>query len=407
MMFTTKTHRLRIEPLDTDTPEPPRFFPELPKRRTRKHRLLALGCVLAMLLALCGCGATTAGVPPQEEAAMPEEQLSDGDSTTQEDEHQEVHDEQATNGLENSQATDSLQEEMQDDSAASNNTGVTEEITGLIIMQARTKPVHNDTSVISDSVSLFSFDPATGSTRQIATFSIKPLPEGRTFTWFPSAARMRHWFDAEYTKLCADCNVDSMEDRHAGWIARDGSFFDVTEAVGLGRQSDFDSRVDHESAGITSDGLFVFYEWSKYPHRESSQKVYCVPIDDVRPETLQEVPYDDIIAEFREILPDGRAVCAMDDNCVIADDIKGTNREYLAPGDSRINWCPVLSPDSTQVAFLSRPKIGDEAADIYIVPVGGDSPVRVAEHNSFTMASQPMTVSAYLRGGDSVLIDWR
>lgn len=64
----------------------------------------------------------------------------------------------------------------------------------------------------------------------------------------------------------------------------------------------------------------------------------------------------------------------------IVDTAAQTEIAYI-PGHSRDNWNGVLSPNGTQIAFMSEPKSGiDIQTDIYIVPAGGGNPAKVEGH---------------------------
>lgn len=288
-------------------------------------------------------------------------------------------------------------------------------IEGLILMQAETTTpttLSGYSYIISTSISILCFDPATGATRTISTFPLNKMPSGATLSGFATRNGwngITFWFDQDYTKIAVKYQIDANGDQHAGWIDQNGSFFDVTEAVGMARKSEFDGRVDQEPMGFTKDGMFVIKDYgSELSHRPKNTKVYSVPIDDIRPETVIEgSTFETVGGSYytTDQLDDGRFLAVKDEACyVVSPD--GTGR-LLASTESRKSWSAVASPDGTQAAFISKPKVGEEAPDIFIVPIDGGDPVRAANHDSFSFKMGLYQMSMMQYGGNTELVGWR
>ena len=76
------------------------------------------------------------------------------------------------------------------------------------------------------------------------------------------------------------------------------------------------------------------------------------------------------------------------------------------PGTSRMSWNGVLSPDGSQVAFMSRPKNGTEI-DIYTMPLGGGDPVKVST-DGFSLSYWKECENGYDYDGQvTMLVGWR
>ena len=176
----------------------------------------------------------------------------------------------------------------------------------------------------------------------------------------------------------------------------------------MARKGDFDPKVDQEAVGITEDGLFVFNVWSgEYPRKSTTRETYYVPINNVRPESIQEgqpfnITKSGIILEQME---DGRFVTTVKDTCMVVDDVECNNGEKFIPDSNRENWSPFVSPNGQQIAFMSRIPHASEPADIFITATENGSPVRIPQHD-FVVANFVGTTTI-LQGGDSVLLDWR
>ncbi len=294
-----------------------------------------------------------------------------------------------------------------------------EEISGLIVMTASRNALAKTGKCI-----VSSFDPESGEMKEINTFKLQDGSD-YSYTWLESAYRGLCQFDDTYSKMSTLKFFGGTADMHAGWLLPDGTFFDVTKALGWERKSDFAEVVRNTPHGFTSNGLFVFSVDN--PKNIAESTWYSVPINDVKESNVQE--YKDIIyrdqpvmdyTEFRQLISHyGSFSSWLNDSCCLLT----TNRSYPSsiifnikdktsveyiPGDSRNNWNGQSSPDGTQIAFVSEPRNGAEQPDIFIVPAAGGEPVRVASHD-FVMSKNN---SAFASGSLSysncaLLIDWR
>ena len=280
-------------------------------------------------------------------------------------------------------------------------------------------------------------DPTTGEQETLAFFDAyaltdseagytfdfkKPSPSG---VWTVCYASYRDMFSSDYSKIATQKVFAGNRESHAGWIDEDGNFFDVTEALGLQSQSDFDDPKQYAPVGFTEDGLFVYIDRSEIP---SGPLFYSVPVDDVRPENIQEMPWEsrylhkdpDIWGWMKEDYPPTDwidethflADCEMVKDfatltvSVIVDTETEEAVEYV-PGSSRHSWSGVMSPDGTQIAFMSAPINGDEPSDLFVTSIDGGDPVRVP--NSLPASANddgfPQTEVGGL-GTCVTLIDW-
>lgn len=93
----------------------------------------------------------------------------------------------------------------------------------------------------------------------------------------------------------------------------------------------------------------------------------------------------------------------------IYDKNSGKVTSYI-PGESRSNWSGVVSPDGSQIAFLSAPVSGTGSASLYVTGIDGGDPVKLVDglasgrdDNSSRMCTRPG------QGANSlcVLLEWR
>lgn len=293
-----------------------------------------------------------------------------------------------------------------------------DEISGLIIANISL----GLTTTNSSTCEILSFDPVSGATKTISNFQIQGSSEyAYMFAVSDGYFSGSYHFNESYTKMAVNKIVFANSETHAGWVTNDGTFFDVTEAVGMASQSSFSDAVKHQSLGFTDNGLFVFCDNSD----QQNPKCYSVPVDNVSQNTIAEgfvAPYSAHIMDYVDCISLYDVVsdwidathCIMTlrngnpTTSVIFDTESGSETEYI-PGNSRKNWHGRLSPDGTQVAFISAPLTGMESPDIFIVPINGGEPKKVASH-SFIMTDTNVDFDFYsLSAGKNccTLIDWR
>lgn len=84
-----------------------------------------------------------------------------------------------------------------------------------------------------------SLDPETGEVRVLSSFDYRGTME--YYFDFPENryATGKDRFNDDYTKIALTWGKRAGKERHAGWMNSDGSFFDVTEALGQNSSSEF------------------------------------------------------------------------------------------------------------------------------------------------------------------------
>ena len=217
-------------------------------------------------------------------------------------------------------------------------------------------------------------------------------------------------FSDDFDKMAIDAVFDGSSEVHAGWIDTEGNFFDVTEALGLQSKSDFDDPVKIYAAGFY-DGYFCYYN-------KLDEAYYHIPTDNInqsailsgQPGNFSNVPREreftscdvtDWIDETHCLVNYTRTrsgVGEWTDNVIFDTESQATT-SYV-PGDSRLSWNGVVSPDGTKIAFMSAPHSfgADGVSNIYFIPIAGGEPVKL-ENCSLQLG--------YRLNGPCQLIDWR
>ena len=276
---------------------------------------------------------------------------------------------------------------------------------------------------------VYCLNPETGSADVISRFNAAAEADGCTFTFSLVDSGFYttkgSCFSEDFKKIAGKKRFSANGESHAGWFNTDGTFFDVTEALGLQSKSDFDEPVSYGQYGF-SDGLFRYYQYHKGAEEwsDGTYTYQSVPVDNVSPDAIQDfAPVQDSENPIRSLYADGithycQDVTAWidDTHCIatyvvdrefnsfIVDTANCSLTKYI-PGDSRENWDGVLSPDGTMVAFMSRPKLEpmryNYKIDIYVVPIEGGDPVKVTG-DSFSLGES----SLHQRYGIYRLIGW-
>lgn len=361
-----------------------------------KKKVLAALMAMLMVVGLAGCGddasANQSSVPSE---TRPTESIVVEESRPEESEAEETEESQEI--VENSVGGDD------------------EEISGLIIATLLT-------DVRSGTCEITCFDPDNGTARTISNFRYQTDSEAAYF--FATSDKLfsgSYRFDESYTKMAAVKIINSNNETHAGWLSSDGSFFDITEAVGMAPNGDFANPVKHISMGFTDNGYFVFCDSSK----PLAAKYYSVPLSNVSPGAIVEeytMPYSTCDTSYSDRLSSYDfpsdwidathcIVTSLETNpttSLIFDGGSNSRTEYI-PGNSRVNWNGRLSPDGTKIAFTSVPINGSESPDIFITSVDGGEPTRVADHDftltyiddDFGLKNIPYNTRS------CILLDWR
>lgn len=323
------------------------------------------------------------------------------------------------------------QYEKEEEEMASNSS----QLSGLIIMTT------DNAEIIGISVS--SLDPETGKQKELFSFhhtvTVDEQKKGADAYGHPSSlyyANYRHWFNHDFSKMAVTRYL-STGSQHAGWVDSNGNFFDVTEALGMQSQSDFDDPVKFSSIGFSEDG--AYFSFSKHIDVEGSTYGetihYYIPVSDVSQDAVAEgvmiqnsapFPYESgfIVAgdHYGGLYTYYEVTDWIDSHTCIANvespsetsliiDVDTDERTEYIPGTSRSNWNGVLSPDGTKVAFTSSPLSGAQNPSIYIVPLSGGEPIKI-ECNFYLADAYTCRETKdffHLRNEKycSMLIDWK
>ncbi|GFI50309.1 hypothetical protein IMSAGC020_01515 [Lachnospiraceae bacterium] len=221
----------------------------------------------------------------------------------------------------------------------------------------------------------------------------------------------RDWFSNDYTKMIYTqydiLDTGVITKSHAGWIDRDGEFFDVTAAVGMEHEADFSSPGSElQSACGFKDNMFVFREEDTYYQvpidNLSSDQVSEIDGDEWRygkllynldiPSTGLEYPYVTSWIDADRYIADD-FLCEYTVNSVIVQTGTDETTEYI-PESERNNWSGVLSPDGDTVAFLSiSGQYDGTSPEIYTVPLTGGEPSKVLVSSTSDLLFDFTTVS--------------
>lgn len=372
-----------------------------------KKKLLAALLAASMAFSLCACGNQGASGTSQ-----PSVTPAIDESTTNDVPESPTIDNQQTEG---SPTTDEENTPDVTQGASGETTGTpapedseTGKPEGLIVWE-QTNP-----GVVGSSVgnTVYCLNPETGETTTISNLTYQNGVD--LGGYYLTAARYGflggYCFSDDYSKLMLDKVFSSNSEVHAGWVDADGNFFDVIEALGLQSKSDFDEPVKYYAAGF-ADGHFCYYD-------KTTETYYYVPVDNISSSTVQVGKFSNLdkIPESRQFSARNVTSWIDDTHCIVNNSYKRqgvgdwvdsvifdtdtqTTTEYV-PGDSRMSWNGVISPDETQIAFMSAPfSYGvNDSIDIYIIPTNGGDPVKVGGHS---------LQLGYYQNGPCQLIGWR
>lgn len=289
-----------------------------------------------------------------------------------------------------------------------------QETSGIIAMVA-------DFTTLFD-FTIFSVDPESGEQRVITRLTF-PANSEDTLYLLPSDyyySSAKQWVSDDFSKVAATLLIMSTGEHHAGWFTSDGTFFDVTAALGLEPQNDFDSPAHYYALGFVND-FFVYCMDDK----ENDPVYYSVPINNVTGEAVvtTNALYDAMpMHEYEYMLTDwiDDTRCLIDQgyesyrdrktDSLVYDCATGEMTKYV-PGDARYSWNGVASPDGTTIAFLSSAREGKNPPSLYTVELGSDSPVQIETVLNNTVASKAGSPSCtqYPTAGEVcvTLLDWR
>lgn len=206
----------------------------------------------------------------------------------------------------------------------------------------------------------------------------------------------RDWFSDDYTKMIYtqyDISDDgALIKSHAGWIDRNGEFFDVTAAVGMEHGTDFSNpSPESQSACGFREEMFIFNEGDTYyqvpTNNVSSDQVSEINGDDWhykrklynldQPSNGLQYPYTTSWIDDNRCIADSY-LCDYVVNSVIVQTETDEEIEYI-PKAERNNWSGVISPDGSTIAFFSiSSKYDGTSPEIYTIPLAGGEPSKLS-----------------------------
>lgn len=240
----------------------------------------------------------------------------------------------------------------------------------------------------------------------------------------------RDWFSDDFTKMKADRTyANNNNEFHAGWVDSDGTFFDVTEAIGAVGESSFSNPgpVAQRARGF-DNWRFVFTEIDETKSGKiDNTRKYCVPLNNISADSLHEASEDDLYNNGG-FSPLGYPTAQVDEKTYIMDKYNsglmcpssfianletGETEQYI-PESERYNWSGVLSPDGSTVAFLSIPSNGGGNVELYTVPLEGGEPTNVSVVangdvfvNITALPNSDLAITPGLGDVYCFLLDWR
>ncbi len=388
------------------------------KRKVLAMILATMACVTAV-----GCGESSYGNPPDlpYDAGMPDFMKDDleghGDNHASEGSASTPSDSSDIVDSPGGASEESIIAEDGTEEAATTEIG---EANGIIMLQADWSDLYRPTYTI------VAINPENGDFHEVANFWFDSVFERTNpeYTIVPALkfsryANLYDQFSSDYTKAAATKTFASNGEVHAGWIDSTGSFYDVTEALGEQSQSEFDDLVNYHAVGFQGD-TFI------YVHSEGYQEnqYYGVSLDNITPRSSWEISAGDAqiceeysawswISGYKQTdwIDDDKFLIEANYNlCRIATMSTKSVEEYLPGESSRNNWSAVVSPDRTEVTFLSEAKAGTMGdVGIYIMPLGSDNPTKLetAFVPAFTLSAGSATRGVAPDAKCCYILEWR
>ena len=382
-------------------------------------RLLTLLLAVGMAVSLCACGndGSSRAAPTYDESPMtPDNSWAEGPNETIESDDGLIPDESSANG-------EGIDETQILDPAPAVDEDIRPE--GLILMTTTSAGFAASTT----NITISSINSDTGTTKTISEFTFGNIrdngsisvsyvtPEGSGIEIGGGYyATRREWFDDDYDRMAVTWNDGVSAEFHAGWIDTNGEFFDVTKALGLEAKSDFDVPTKHNAIGFSEDGYFIYKNlvgdgpnvyWEFHHVPLDNLSIDAVETGILLPGAGEEFQYSNQRVRFSDWdSGSGNFLLNTDEKishlCTSDTD---TGKTYV-PGESRLSWNGVFSPDGASVAFMSKPKSGG-MVDIYIMPLAGGDPIKVVA-DGFNLAAQEDCAKGYYTSGTacSMLIGW-
>lgn len=290
-------------------------------------------------------------------------------------------------------------DEMEESEGVNEEVPVAGEVEGIIVLQADYK-----TNPFAPTFVVSAINPQTGDYHTISSFTFEHVARAQETEFLVEPAyelaryfNYRDMFNDDFTLMAATKTFLGNEEKHAGWVNQSGEFFDVTEALGESRRSDFDAAKHYKTIGFTLDGNFAYADVEDPRH----PVYYMVSLNNITPRTSYQVegsePY--IMDDYSDSWRWARGhyqTCWIDDNQFLAVTydsqvmiceiltVSSQSATEIVPIGSQTSWSPVLGPDSSSIAFMSAPQKGTENPGIYFTDINGTTPIRLeTSYNSF------------------------
>lgn len=348
-------------------------------------KILTVIAVLAMVEALLmsGCGKSASQGAAAEEEPQVEEAGGEGYEDTDEDEY--------------------IEEDVNSSEEEEDGYIPAERISGILYI-CRDYAYENVSGstingmTFSGDLQVWCLDPETGETKLVRSFPIEHL-ENAIGGYEPWWIYTKHGFDENLERFAIDISQSDNIHHHVGWVDQEGNYTDVTELVTVD-QGDFSGHIDQFDGCFGPGGYFYYYDGSW-------DNIRRVQVDDLRPEAVEEIDahlslrvdgsihvrsnsyYDTSwksMTDSRYMVDntawiDSQSYVGIQEYSYHQWTLKrisaadGSVTEIIPEIKDRWSYNPVVSPDGTQIAFLSSlQRSEDTHSYIFVVPAEGGSP---------------------------------
>lgn len=276
-------------------------------------------------------------------------------------------------------------------------------------------------------------DPNTGVAQNVLSLQFSVLGSNHEYGYYVLEGNQRFGnfqdqFTPDYSKMAITRVASRDHSMHAGWLDKNGAFFDVTAAVGEAETSDFEDPVCYQAIGFTDNGETFVYKkavdiYNGYAF--DTLGYYAVSVDNPQAGSWEMSPSSSYLHDSDDwcwLDEEYRPTDWLDDThfyvdtgrnvhfpCMLADAGTETLTEFI-PGETRLNWSVVASPDGQQVAFMSRSRAGGQVntVELYTMNLTDQSTKQVTTIYTPSNASSIEIYGKY--DGSNVLctvLDWR
>lgn len=264
-------------------------------------------------------------------------------------------------------------------------------------------------------------DPTTGEVKNYRTFTAGSLNKYIDIraSIIDNTAQAKWCFDDDYKKMAVTVNMGDGS-RHVGWVNLDGDFTDVSEKVTT--VSEFSGVIMHTGPYFGNNGYFYYHDGTSVKRvpvdnlnesavedmQETWKRYFICPNGSVSNATsyyydsnmkyevsnISDIFYDWI--SEREFVGQGESRYTNSTNDMIYRYTLNGDESVLYPYSEKIaliprisgrrNCQPIVSPDKSQIAFLSALTTStDNAPYLFIAPLGEEEePKRVQTSYSFS-----------------------